>query len=61
MVKYILTMFVFGTFLMADNSQQYTKPTPTFTISDDDNDKVFARKRKGKGQKGRRRGGNGLR
>ena len=60
MIKYILTMFLFGTFLMADNSQQYTKPTPTLTISDDDSDKVF-RSRKGKGQKGRRRGGNGLR
>ena len=61
MIKYILTMFLFGTFLMADTNQQYTKPTPAFTISDDDSDKVFARKRKGKGNKGRRRGGNGLR
>ena len=60
MTKYILTMFVFGTFLMADDIQQYTKPTPTITINDD-SDKVFARKRKGKGNKGRRRGGNGLR
>ena len=54
-------MFVFGTFLMADNSQQYTKPTPTLTISDDDSEKTFARKRSGKGHKGRRRGGSGLR
>ena len=61
MIKYILTMFVFGTFLMADNSQQYTKPTPTLTISDDDSEKTFARKRSGKGHKGRRRGGSGLR
>ena len=61
MIKYILTMFLFGTFLMADNSQQYTKPTPTFTISDEEGDKSFARSRKGKGHKGRRRGGNGLR
>ena len=61
MVKYILTMFLFGTFLMADDSQQYTKPTPAFTISDDDSDKTFARRRGGKGQKGRKRGGNGLR
>ena len=60
MIKYILTMFVFGTFLMADGSQQYTKPTPTITINDD-SEKTFARKRGGKGQKGRRRGGNGLR
>ena len=60
MVKYILTMFVFGTFLMADNSQQYTKPTPSITINDD-SEKTFARRRGGKGNKGRRRGGNGLR
>ena len=54
-------MFVFGTFLMAsDYSQSETKPTPTFTINDD-SDKVCARKRGGKGKKGRRRGGNGLR
>ena len=59
MIKYILTMFVFGTFLMADDSQQYTKPTPTITINDDS--EVCARKRSGKGNKGRRRGGNGLR
>ncbi|SVE00687.1 uncharacterized protein METZ01_LOCUS453541, partial [marine metagenome] len=59
-IKYILTMFVFGTFLMADDSQQYTKPTPTITINDD-SDKVCARRRGGKGNKGRRRGGNGLR
>ena len=60
MIKYILTMFLFGTFLMAGDSHQYTKPTPMFTISDDDNDKVF-RSRKGKKHKGRRRGGSGLR
>ena len=61
MVKYILTMFVFGTFLLAsDYSQSEPKPTPTITINDD-SDKVCARKRGGKGKKGRRRGGNGLR
>ena len=60
MVKYILTMFVFGTFLMASDSQQYTKPTPTITINDGDSDKLY-RRRSGKGNKGRRRGGNGLR
>ena len=42
MVKYILTMFVFGTFLMAsDYSQSETKPTPTITISDDDSEKLY--------------------
>ena len=60
MVKYILTMFVFGTFLMAsDYSQLDTKPTPTITINDD-SDKLY-RKRQGKQNRGRRRGGNGLR
>ena len=58
MIKYILTTLLFSTFLSAEDS--YTKPTPTITISDDDNDKVF-RSRRGKGQKGRRRGGSGLR
>ena len=61
MVKYILTMFVFGTFLMADDSQQYAKPTPTITIAEDDSDKLCRRRRGGKGNKGRRIGGNGLR
>ena len=61
MIKYILTMFVFGTFLMAsDYSQSETKPTPTITINDD-SEQTFARRRGGKGNKGRRRGGNGLR
>ena len=53
-------MFLFGTFLMADNSQPNTKPTPTITINDD-SEKTFARRRGGKQNKGRRRGGNGLR
>ena len=60
MVKYILTMFVFGTFLLARDSHSETKPTPTITINDD-SEKTFARKRGGKGQRGRRRGGSGLR
>ena len=61
MVKYILTMFVFGTFLMAnDYSQSETKPTPTITTNDD-SDKLYAGRKRGKGNKGRRRGGNGLR
>ena len=61
MVKYILIMFIFGTFLMADDSQQYAKPTPTITIADDDSDKLYRKRRGGKGGKKRRRGGNGLR
>ena len=61
MFKYILIMFVFGTFLMAsDYSQSDTKPTPTIVINDD-SDKVYAGRKRGKGQRGRRRGGSGLR
>ena len=60
MVKYILTMFVFGTFLLASDSQPNIKPTPTIVINDDDGDKTLARRR-GKGNRGRRRGGSGLR
>jgi len=61
MVKYILTMFVFGTFLLARDSHSETKPTPTITITEDDSDKLYRKRRGGKGNKGRRRGGNGLR
>jgi len=53
-------MFIFGTFLLARDSQPETKPTPTITIADDDSDKLY-RRRGGKGGKKRRRGGNGLR
>ena len=60
MIKYILIMFVFGTFLLASDSQSIDKPTPTITIGDDD-DKVYAGRRRGKGQRGdRHRGGSGL-
>ena len=62
MVKYILIMFVFGTFLLAsDYSQSETKPTPTITQNFDDSDKVYAGRKRGKGNRGRRRGGSGLR
>ena len=60
MIKYILTLLIFGTFLLANDSQPIEKPTPTITTNDD-SDKTFARRRGGKGQKGRRRGGSGLR
>ena len=61
MVKYILIMFVFGTFLIAnDYSQSETNSTPTIVINDD-SDKVYAGRKRGKGQRGRRRGGSGLR
>ena len=55
-----IIMFIFGTFLMANDSQPIEKPTPTITIGSDD-DKAYAGRRRGKGQRGRRRGGNGLR
>ena len=62
MLKYFVVVIVMGTFLMASNySQTQTKQMPTVTISEDDSDKTFARRRGGKGDKGRRRGGNGLR
>ena len=61
MVKYIITMFVFGTFLLARDSQSETKPTPTITIAEDDSDKLYRKRRGGKGGNKRRRGGNGLR
>ncbi len=61
MVKYILTMLLFTTFLTAEDSYTVTKPTPTFTITEDDSDKLYRKRRGGKGNKGRRRGGNGLR
>ena len=59
MIKYILILFIFGTFLLASDSQPTDKPTPTITIGDDD-DKVYAGRKRGKGQRGRRRGGSGL-
>jgi len=55
-----LILSIFGTFLLANNSQPIEKPTPTITIGNDD-DKVYAGRRRGKGQRGRRRGGSGLR
>jgi len=61
MVKHILIMLLFGTFIVARDSQPNTKPTPTITIADDDSDKLYRKRRGGKGNKGRRRGGNGLR
>ena len=47
--------------MASDYSQSNTKPTPTITQNFDDNDKVYAGRRRGKGQRGRRRGGSGLR
>ena len=61
MIKYILMLSIFGTFLLANDSQPIEKPTPTITIGNDDSEKVYASRRRGKGQRGRRRGGSGLR
>ena len=60
MIKYILILSIFGTFLLANDSQPIEKPTPTITIGNDD-DKAYAGRKRGKGQRGRRRGGSGLR
>ena len=61
MIKYILILSIFGTFLLASDSQPTDKLTPTITTNDD-SDKVYAGRRRGKGQRGdRRRGGGGLR
>ena len=60
MIKYIITLLILGTFLLANNIQSVDEePTPTITIGNDD-DKKYAWKR-GKQHKGRRRGGSGLR
>ena len=60
MIKYIITLLILGTFLLANNIQSVDEePTPTITIGNDD-DKKYARRR-GKQHKGRRRGGSGLR
>ena len=61
MIKYILILSILGTFLLANNIQSVDEePTPTITINDD-SEKVYAGRKRGKGNKGRRRGGNGLR
>ena len=52
-------MFVFGTFLLANDSQPTDKLTPAI-VANDDSDKVYAGRKRGKGQRGRRRGGSGL-
>ena len=61
MIKYILILSILGTFLLANNIQSVDEePIPTITIGSDD-DKKYAGRKRGKGQRGRRRGGNGLR
>ena len=61
MIKYIITLLILGTFLLANNIQSVDEePTPTITIGND-YDKKYASRRRGKGPKGRKRGGSGLR
>ena len=60
MIRLILLMFIMSTFAFA-NAEVNVPPTPTIQQSIDDDYKVEARRRGGKGNKGRRRGGNGLR
>ena len=60
MIKYILILSIFGTFLLASDSQPTDKLTLAIVINDDDSDKVYAGRKRGKGNRSRRRGGNGL-
>ena len=53
MIKYVLTTLLFTAFLTSDNSYTVSKPIPTIIIN--------FRRRRGKGNKGRKRGGSGLR
>ena len=59
MFKYILATLLFGTICHC-TEYNYTKPTPTIVVNDDSED-TYASRRRGKGQKGRKRGGSGLR
>ena len=53
MIKYIITLLILGTFLLANNIQSVDKESmPTITIGNDD-DKKYASRRRGKGPKGR--------
>ena len=61
MIKYILILSILGTFLLANNIQSVDEePIPTITIGSDD-DKKYAGRKRGKQNRGRRRGGSGLR
>ena len=59
MIKYILAPLLFGTICHC-TEYNYTKPTPTIVVNDD-SEEVYAGRRRGKGQRGRKRGGSGLR
>ncbi len=60
MIRLTLLTLIMSTFAFA-NAEVNVPPTPTIQQSSDDDYKVEARRRGGKGNKGRRRGGNGLR
>ena len=60
MIRLTLLTLIMGTFAFA-NTEGNVPPTPAIQQSIDDDYKVEARRRGGKGNKGRRRGGNGLR
>ena len=59
MIKYILATLLFGTICHC-TEYNYTKPTPTIVVNDDSED-TYASRSRGKGQRGRKRGGSGLR
>ena len=60
MIRLTLLTLIMGTFSFA-NTEGNVPPTPTIQQSSDDDYKIEARRRGGKGNKGRKRGGNGLR
>ena len=61
MIKYILILSILGTFLLANNIQSVEEESiPTIIVNDDSED-TYASRRRGKGQRGRKRGGSGLR
>tara|TARA_R110000824_G_scaffold378000_1_gene569402 strand:- start:626 stop:808 length:183 start_codon:yes stop_codon:yes gene_type:complete len=60
MIKLILLTLTMSTFAFA-STERNMPPVPTIQQSIDDDYKIEARRRGGKGNKKRRRGGNGLR
>ena len=60
MIRLTLLTLIMSTFAFA-NTEGNVPPPPTIQQSIDDDYKIEARRRGGKGNKGRKRGGNGLR
>ena len=59
--RIIILILIMSAFVFA-NTKESMPPIPTIQkTTDDDENKLYRRKRGGKGNKGRRKGGNGLR